>query len=68
MSSAEPEAASLCSMHIRVTKSSTDDCSKAVEEDIGQAGMLPGDTSVYNHSHSRRPQTGSVTTVDTWKT
>lgn len=58
MSTSKLKATSLISIHISVTKSSPNDCSKAAEEDIGQAGKLPGDTSASNHSHSRHRLTG----------
>lgn len=58
MSTSELKATSLISIHISVTKSPPNDSSKAAEEDIGQAGKLPGDTSASNHSHSRHRLTG----------
>lgn len=61
VSDSELKATSLISIHIWVTKSSTNDCSKAEEEDIGQVGKLPGDTSVSSHSHSRHHLTALMT-------
>ena len=44
-------ATSFFSVHINITESSANDCSKAGEEDIGQVGRLPGDASLSAHSH-----------------
>lgn len=54
-------ATSFFSIHINIIESSTNDCSKPEEEDTGQVGKLPGDTSVLAHSHGRHGLTVLMT-------